>query len=174
ALGAALALGEVAEAQLSDEVVRRDWDLFSSVAMTSCAAHRDHADVLVMGNRHGSLSDLRIGHGITRDLLDLSGVQTALRSAGLDFEDLPSEQNRARIVQVFAKLAIPDGDRLRGRHITIQDDDHIHRTAKIIGGVLVASVTGEPMSFISGGERNTHQGPPGGNPVAAIVRCESH
>lgn len=174
ALGVALALGEVDEALLSDSVVRRDWNLYSSVAMTSCEAGRDRADVLLMGNREGSLSDLRIGNGVTRDLLDLSGVQTALRAAGLDFNELPSNDDRARIVQVFAKLAIPDGDDLRGRYITIQQDDQIHRTAKIIGGVLIACVTGEPMSFVSGGERNTHQGPPGGNPVAAVVRCVSN
>jgi cyanuric acid amidohydrolase len=173
ALGVALALGEVNEAQLSDAVVRREWNLFSSVAMTSCEAGRDRADVVLMGNRKGSLSDLRIGNGITRDLLDLSGIQTALRTAGLEFGELPSHDDQARIVQVFAKLAIPDGDELRGRYITIQQDDQIHRTAKIIGGVLISCVTGEPMSFVSGGERNTHQGPPGGNPVAAVVRCGS-
>ena len=35
ALGVALALGEVPEAALSDDVVRRDWHLYSAVATTS-------------------------------------------------------------------------------------------------------------------------------------------
>src|SRR6266566_623972 len=35
ALGVAMALGEVPESSLSDEVVRRNWDLYSEVAMTS-------------------------------------------------------------------------------------------------------------------------------------------
>src|SRR5438874_9553007 len=33
--GVGLALGEVKESALSDEVVRRNWDLYSEVAMTS-------------------------------------------------------------------------------------------------------------------------------------------
>src|SRR5262249_8588844 len=35
ALGVAMALGEVPESALTDDVVRRDWSLYSSVAMTS-------------------------------------------------------------------------------------------------------------------------------------------
>jgi cyanuric acid amidohydrolase len=38
--------------------------------------------------------------------------------------------------------------------------------------MLVASVTGRTTNYVSGGERNSHQGPPGGNIVAAIVRAE--
>src|SRR5437879_10614732 len=40
ALGVAMALGEVPESKLSDEVVRRDWDLFSEVAMTSSGGEK--------------------------------------------------------------------------------------------------------------------------------------
>ena len=36
--------------------------------------------------------------------------------------------------------------------------------------MLVASVTGRTTNYVSGGERNSHQGPPGGNIVAAVVR----
>jgi cyanuric acid amidohydrolase len=71
---------------------------------------------------------------------------------------------------VFAKFVLPGSDVLRGRHITALDDHEAHHVAKAVGGALVVSVTGEPMSFVSGGERNSHMGPPGGNPVAAVVR----
>ena len=37
-------------------------------------------------------------------------------------------------------------------------------------GMLIASVTGRTTNYVSGGERNSHQGPPGGNIVAAVVR----
>jgi cyanuric acid amidohydrolase len=59
---------------------------------------------------------------------------------------------------------------LHGRHITALDDHEAHHIAKAVGGALVVSVTGEPMSFVSGGERNSHMGPPNGNPVAAVIR----
>ncbi|HEV2477067.1 MAG TPA: ring-opening amidohydrolase, partial [Candidatus Dormibacteraeota bacterium] len=40
ALGVAMALGEVPESSLSDGVVRRNWDLYSSVAMTSSGGEK--------------------------------------------------------------------------------------------------------------------------------------
>jgi cyanuric acid amidohydrolase len=44
--------------------------------------------------------------------------------------------------------------------------------AKAVGGTLVASVTGDPRVMVSGGEQNSHQGPPDGSPVAAVVRMQ--
>ena len=38
--------------------------------------------------------------------------------------------------------------------------------------MLVASVTGRTTNYVSGGERNSHQGPPGGSIVAAVVRAD--
>src|SRR5215472_2737860 len=90
ALGVALALGEVPAAKLSDAAVRRDWDLYSEVAMTSSGGEKVHGEVVVFGNSTASASPLRIGHGVTRDFIDAQGVRDALRVAGLPFsEGLP-------------------------------------------------------------------------------------
>src|SRR5438309_2196706 len=89
-----MALGEVPESKLSDEVVRRDWDLYSEVAMTSSGGEKRHGEVVVFGNSEASVSPLRIGHAVTRDFIDAEGVRSALRSAGLRFNDgLPDEQD---------------------------------------------------------------------------------
>jgi len=170
ALGVALALGEVPEAALSDDVVRRNWHLYSAVATTSAGGEKHHADVLVLGNQAPSLSSLRIGHAAIRDPIDAEGVKDALRSAGLAFDCCPSRENQARIVQVFAKLVVPGTDQVRGRRITLRDDTIAYATAKAVGGALVASVTGDPRVMVSGGEQNSHQGPPNGSPVAAVIR----
>lgn len=170
ALGVALALGEVPEAALSDDAVRRDWHLYSAVATTSAGGEKHHAEVLVLGNRAPSLSTLRIGHGAIRDPVDAEGVKDALRSAGLAFDCCPSREDQARVVQVFAKLVVPGTDLVRGRRITLRDDPIAYATAKAVGGALVASVTGDPRVMVSGGEQNSHQGPPNGSPVAAVVR----
>jgi cyanuric acid amidohydrolase len=173
ALGVALALGEVAESKLSDDVVRRDWDLYSEVAMTSSGGEKRHGEVVVFGNSASSRSSLRIGHAVTRDFIDAAGVRQALRLAGLRFKDgLPDEADLARLVHVFAKSVIPGSDRIRGQRITLLDDGHAYEIGKALGGMLVASVTGRTTNYVSGGERNSHQGPPGGNIVAAIVRTE--
>jgi len=173
ALGVALALGEVNESALSDDVVRRDWDLFSEVAMTSSGGEKRHGEVVVFGNSTGSVSPLRIGHAVTKDFIDAEGVRTALRSAGVKFNGgLPDEADLSRLVHVFAKSVIPGSDQIRGQRITLLDDADAYQIGKALGGMLVASVTGRTTNYVSGGERNSHQGPPGGNIVAAVVRTD--
>jgi len=171
ALGVAMALGEVPESKLSDDVVRRDWDLYSEVAMTSSGGEKRHGEVVVFGNSTASVSPLVIGHSVTKDFIDAQGVRDALRSAGLHFEGgLPDEKDLNRLVHVFAKSVIPGSDQVRGQHITLLDDHNAYQIGKALGGMLVASVTGRTTNYVSGGERNSHQGPPGGNIVAAVVR----
>jgi cyanuric acid amidohydrolase len=173
ALGVAMALGEVPESSLSDEVVRRNWDLYSKVAMTSSGGEKRHGEVVVFGNSTASASALQIGHAVTRDFIDAQGVRDALRVAGLHFHDgLPDENDLHRLVHVFAKSVIPGSDRVRGQRITLLDDADAYQIGKALGGMLVASVTGRTTNYVSGGERNSHQGPPGGNIVAAVVRTE--
>ena len=172
ALGVAMALGEVPESKLSDEVVRRDWDLYSEVAMTSSGGEKRHGEVVVFGNSTASVSPLVIGHAVTKDFIDAQGVRNALHSAGLRFKDgLPDESDLGRLVHVFAKSVIPGTDRVRGQRITLLDDADAYQIGKALGGMLVASVTGRTTNYVSGGERNSHQGPPGGNIVAAVVRA---
>src|SRR6266851_2555820 len=173
ALGVAMALGEVPESSLSDDVVRRDWDLYSEVAMTSSGGEKRHGEVVVFGNSSTSRSRLRIGHAVTSDFIDAEGVRNALRSAGLAFNGLPSESDLLRLVHVFAKSVIPGSDQIRGQRITLLDDADAYQIGKALGGMLVASVTGRTTNYVSGGERNSHQGPPGGNIVAAVVRADT-
>jgi cyanuric acid amidohydrolase len=173
ALGVAMALGEVPESALSDGVVRHDWDLYSEVAMTSSGGEKRHGEVVIFGNSSTSRSHLTIGHAITRDFIDAEGVRNALRSAGLRFKDgLPDETDLGRLIHVFAKSVIPGSDQVRGQRITLLDDADAYQIGKALGGMLVASVTGRTTNYVSGGERNSHQGPPGGNIVAAVVRAE--
>jgi cyanuric acid amidohydrolase len=174
ALGVALALGEVPESKLSDEVVRRDWDLYSEVAMTSSGGEKRHGEVVLFGNSSSSQSSLRIGHAVTKDFIDAEGVRNALRTAGITFTGgLPDESDLSRLVHVFAKSVIPGSDQIRGQRITLLDDVDAYQIGKALGGMLIASVTGRTTNYVSGGERNSHQGPPGGNIVAAVVRTES-
>jgi cyanuric acid amidohydrolase len=170
ALGVALALGEVPRENLSDAVIRKDWSLYSDVASTSSGGEKTRAEVLVFGNTTSSASNLRIGHGITRDLIDVNGIKQALRSAGLAFDCCPSPDDLARVVQVFAKLILPAEGTVRGHRITLMEDIDAAKSTKCVGGALIASVIGKTSIFMSGGERNSHQGPPDGSPVAAVVR----
>src|SRR3984893_862692 len=117
ALGVAMALGEVAESALSDSVVRRNWDLYPNVAMTSSGGEKRHGEVVLFGNSSNSRSSLRIGHAVTTDFIDAEGVRNALRSAGLEFNGLPAEGDLARLVHVFATCEIPGTDQIRGQRV---------------------------------------------------------
>jgi cyanuric acid amidohydrolase len=170
ALGVGVALGEVPRAELSDEVIRRDWRYFSRVALTSSGGEKRKGEVLVVGNRPDAASRLRAGHGITTALGESDGIKEALRSGGLPFSCCPTGEDRARIAHVFAKFTLPGTDQLHGARVTLLDDHEAHHVAKAVGGAIVTSVTGLVCAFVSGGEANSHMGPPGGNPVCALVR----
>ena len=148
ALGVAMALGEVPESSLSDGIVRRNWELYSEVAMTSSGGEKRHGEVVVFGNSTASRSSLTIGHAVTKDFIDAQGVRNALRAAGLRFKDgLPDEADLDRLVHVFAKSVIPGSDQVRGRRITLLDDADAYQIGKALGGMLVASVTGRTTNF---------------------------
>ena len=70
-------------------------------------------------------------------------------------------------------MIMPATSELDGRRITLLDDHVGYHVAKAMGGFLLASTTGRTEVFVSGGEQNSHQGPPDGNPLAVIVRPQS-
>lgn len=168
ALGVALALGEARDEQVHDSMVRRDWSVYSDVAMTSSGGEKTHAEVLLLGNSTDSSSTLRIGHRSMRTIIDAGAVSGALESAGADGSRDVGETAKT-VVYALAKMIMPETAELAGQRITLLDDQVGYHVAKAMGGFLLASLTGHTTVFVSGGERNSHQGPPNGNPLAVIV-----
>lgn len=170
ALGVALTMGEVEVSQLSNEVIGKDWSLHSAVASTSAGVELSNCEIILMGNSPTSASAYRIGHSVMRDSIDLEGFLGALRSAGLDFPDLPNCSDKARIVNVFAKAEADPSGYVRGRRTTMLTDSDINHTrhARAVVSAVLAAVVGDPMIYVSGGAE--HQGPAGGGPVAVIVK----
>ncbi|MBV9491152.1 MAG: ring-opening amidohydrolase [Verrucomicrobia bacterium] len=170
ALGVALALGEVNEKDLSDEVISRRLDLFSSVASTSAGGELKNCEILLFGNSAQASSDCRIGHAVLQDAVDAQGVRAALRNAGLEFSGELSANDATRVAAVFAKADVSPNGQVRGRRTTMLSDADINyeRHARAALGAVIASVTYDPAIFVSGGTE--HQCPPGAAPIAAIVR----
>jgi cyanuric acid amidohydrolase len=165
ALGVACALGEIAD--IGDDQVLKNWELFSSVASASAGIELMHNVVIVMGNSRLSISPFVIGHALMRDAIDLSSVIEALKSVGLALADARMQD---RLVNVFAKAeASPDGT-VRGRRHTMLDDSDVGSTrhARAAVGGLIGGLAGTGAVYVSGGAE--HQGPPGGGPVAVIAR----
>ena len=170
-LGVALGLGEIAMPDA--DAIGRDTSLFSAVASCSSGVELDRAQIVLVGNAVGAGGDLRIGHAVMRDALDFDGIYDAIRSAGMQLPERPHPSDLGdRVVNVFLKCeAAPDAT-LRGRRQIMLDDSdvHWHRHAKAAVGGVTAAAIGDPAVFVSVGA--LHQGPPGGGPVAAIVRVD--
>jgi cyanuric acid amidohydrolase len=174
ALGVALALGEVAPAALSDAAIGQDVGLFSARASASAGVELTRNEVVVFGNSAAWAGDLRIGHAVMRDGIDLPAIQAALRGAGLDpgSGQLAPDQ-AARLVALLAKAEPSSTGRIRGNRHIMKDDSDINATrhARALVGGVAAAATGRTDLFISGGAE--HQGPDGGGPVAVIARKAS-
>ena len=169
-LGIAVALGEIE--MPSDDQVLADLSLYSSVASCSSGVELDRAQIVLVGNVRGIGGRYRIGHSVMTDALDMDGIWSAIRGAGLD--DLPADcphprHLKGRLVNVFLKCEADPSGRVRGqRNIMLDDSDvHWHRQIKACVGGVAAAVTGDPAIFVS--VAASHQGPAGGGPVAAIV-----
>jgi cyanuric acid amidohydrolase len=149
--------------------VLTDYGLASAVASTSAGIELMRNVVIVMGNASGLAGNLRIGHGVMRDAIDLAGALDAFAGAGLDTSLAGASDRSARIVNVFAKAeSSPDGT-IRGARHTMLDDTDISATrhARAAVGGLLAGLAGTGEIYVSGGAE--HQGPPGGGPVAVIA-----
>jgi cyanuric acid amidohydrolase len=171
-LGVAVALGEVARAEIGDAAVLSDWALQSAQASASAGIELDGNVVIVLGEAAGALSRYRIAHTVMRDAVDAASVRRLMRDAF----DLDTERDAdalaRRLVNVFAKAeASPDGA-VRGQRHTMLNDSDINSTrhARAAVGAVLASVVGRTALYVSGGAE--HQGPPGGGPVAVILRTD--
>lgn len=172
ALGVGIGLGELTEDQVTDEVIAVDMDLFSAVTSTSAGGELTDCEVIMFANSPDAEGDYRIGHGCLSDAVDVTGVRDTLRAAGLAFDCEPDVEARRRIAAVFAKAEAPVGGLLRGQRTTMLSDADINyeRHARAALGAVIASVTGDPRIFVSGGTE--HQQPPGQAPIAAIVEVD--
>lgn len=163
ALGVAVALGEIALTDFAAADICSNYALYSSVASTSAGVELRNCEILVLGNAPDSHSEYVIGHSVMAHALDVAAVQQAITSA-------KCENDRDRIVNVFAKAeADPSGQILGYRHTMLDDSDINHtRMARAVVGAAIATVVQNPMIYVSGGSE--HQGPPGGGPIAVISR----
>lgn len=169
ALGVALALGELDEAALSDAAIGQDWRLHSGRASCSAGAELERCEVIVLGNSPAWAGDLRIGHDVMQDAIDLPAVQRALASVGLPGPGQLDDAARGKLVAVLAKAEPSTTGTIRGLRHIMGDDSDIHATRHaraVVGGVIAAAV-GRTDLFVSGGAE--HQGPDGGGPVAVIA-----
>jgi cyanuric acid amidohydrolase len=170
ALGVALALGEVAAADIAQTSLLSDWSLFSSRASASAGIELEGNVVIVLGEALGAASNYRMAYNTMLDAIDARSVRRMLRDCfALDL-DTDSPAPAHTLVNLFAKAEADPSGRVRGQRHTMLNDSDINATrhARAAVGAVLASVADCTALYVSGGAE--HQGPPGGGPVAAIVR----
>ena len=169
ALGVGLALGEIDPAALSDDVVCRDFNLWSGRASASAGIELMNNEVIVLGNSADWAGDLVIGHAVMRDAVDLPAVHDALGGVGIEPRRQLSDAERQRLRAVLVKAEPSSNGSIRGvRHVMLDDSDILAtRHARAFVGGAVAGLIGRTDLFVSGGAE--HQGPDGGGPVAIIA-----
>lgn len=173
ALGVALALGEVERSRLGDDVICRDWSLYSRVASTSAGGEQVACRILVIGNSPRSSSELVAGHGVMEDQLDLAGACAAFRSVGLVVRDGQlTAEDRARVKAVFVNAGADFAPGVRSRRHTMHSDflwSFAGWQAKAVAHAIVSAIVGDTLILASAGAE--HQGPPGANLVAVIAQA---
>ena len=123
ALGVALALGEVQETQLGEDMIVRDSDkVYSLIAHCSSGDERTSAAIILLGNSTKSISDTIIGHGVMEDVLDVRGVLTTLKDMGFTFDGLPSTEDQDKIDYAFLKPKAGQLPTIRGYRHTLYTD----------------------------------------------------
>jgi cyanuric acid amidohydrolase len=169
ALGAAVALGEIERAALSDADIGANWSLWSGRASASAGIELLNHEIVVLGMSSSWSGPLAIDHAVMADAIDVEPVRAALARLGLDAVGQLSPVQRGRLVALLGKAEASHDGRLRDRRHTMLDDSDIastrHARAFVCG--VLAGLVGHAEIYVSGGAE--HQGPDGGGPVALIV-----
>jgi len=171
ALGCALALGEVDAAALSDDGVCRDWSLYSGVSSCSAKPGLMRTEVMVLANSASWGGDLVIDHAVLRDMLDVQSMHALLTRMGMPVNGQLDDEQRQRIVGVFAKSEADPRGTIRGKRHTMLSDDDISDTrySRCVLSSVIASVIGDTAVYVS--TRAEHHGPLGGGTMAVIARA---
>ena len=168
ALGIALGLGEVAKVDPAS--ICTDENIFTTRGASSSGIELMNCQVFVVGNSVQSESPFVSSHHRLDDLIDAEGVRKALRNAGINVVGSVGDEERARVLNIFAKGQVPLDGLVRGWRTTLLTDSDLNtRPARAVLGAVVASVVGDPAVYASAGW-GYHQGPTGGGVAAAIVR----
>ncbi|WP_315721938.1 MULTISPECIES: ring-opening amidohydrolase [unclassified Bradyrhizobium] len=170
ALGVAVALGELAPSDLSDQTICADYARYSERAATSGGVELLDHEIMVAGMSADWTGPLAIDHAVMADGIDIEPARAALARLGLNVAGQVPAAERGRIAAVLAKAEAAQSGRVRGHRHTMLDDSDVSSTrhARAFVGGALAGLFGFTDLFVSGGAE--HQGPDGGGPIAIITR----
>jgi cyanuric acid amidohydrolase len=169
ALGAGVALDEIAERCLSEDMIARDLSVFARRAMTFAGPEVDRVEAVVLGNRPGAGGTLQVTSAQLADILDGAGIRRMLGAADVRIDRWGELVDPDEVVALLVKAGVAPGGLVRGRRTTVFSSGlppDWHMRAAQSG--LVGSLLGHTRCFSSGDP--IQQAAPGGAVAAAIVR----
>lgn len=169
ALGAGLALGEVAADRVRDDAIVSDGSLYAARVQTFTGPAIDNLEVIVIGNAPGSGGDFFVCNTLTTDLLDMRSVKRMLVKAGLPL-DRDGELDTGRLVATLAKLGVDPSGRVSGAPTTIFNSatpPEKHVRAALSGALGATLHTTRLFSTFD----PVQQAPIGGGTICCIVRA---
>ncbi len=171
ALGAAVALGEVDAARVTDDVIGREPDIFTRRASASSGSEQDAVRVVVIGNADGAPGDYLAGQGVMQHQLDLAGARHAFTAAGLRLDaGMVHPEDRPKVAAVFVNAGADALPHHNGRRHTMLSDILSHASghvAKAVAHATVAGIVQDTLFLCSAGFE--HQGRPGENLLCVIA-----
>ena len=170
ALGAGVALREIAEQRLSDSMIASDVGVFARRAMTFAGSEIDRVEAVVLGNRPGAGGTLQVTSAQLADILDGAGIRRMLAGAGVRIDRWGELVDPDEVAALLLKAGVAPNGLVRGRRTTVFSSGLApdwHMRAAQTG--LVGSLLGHTRCFISGDP--IQQAPPGGAVAAAIVHA---
>lgn len=171
ALGAGLALGEVAQATVCDASIVVDGELYTRRVQTFTGPAIRNIEVIAIGNATGAGGDLVACNVITYDLLDTRSLKRMLIRAGLNL-DQDGELETSRLVATIAKIGVHPSGCVSGSPTTIfssatPPEKHVRAA---LSGILGATLhTTRVFSTFD----PVQQAPLGGGTICCIVRKSS-
>jgi len=171
ALGAGLALGEIAPERVRDDTIVSDGSLYTARVQTFTGPAITHLEVIVVGNAPGRGGDLFACNTLTTDLLDMRAVKRMLVKAGLRL-DQDGELDTSRLVATLAKLGVDPSGTVSGAPTTIfgsATPPEKHVRAALSGALGATLHTTRLFSTFD----PVQQAPIGGGTICCIVRGDT-
>jgi cyanuric acid amidohydrolase len=169
ALGAGMAIGEIAREQITDGMLAADFEVHTRRTQSYIGPSVRNIEVIVLGNRRGAGGDLLVCSTVMNDLLDVRSVKRMLVGGGLALDALGELAEPDRVVAVIAKSgARPDGKVLGVPTTMLESAMSVDRHVRgALSGVLGAALQ---TTRVFSTYDPVQQAPLGGGTLCCVVR----
>lgn len=169
ALGAGIAIDDVAASSVTDAAIGKKASLFTQRVQTFTGPTVKQVEVIVFGNRAGAGGNLVACSTVTSDLIDMRPLKRMLVKAGLELDRDGEIAQPERVAAMMIKSGVAPKGVVRGLRTTLFEPGlPVEKHVRAAQSGLMAGLLGTSAAF------NTYdpiqQCPVGGSAACAIVK----